>query len=214
MMYGFSAACVLGPIAVTTGSGRMRVLGPCLLILQFAWLSHAAWSRSPTVTLLPSAAHRQAHDELLAFVKQQNGPVWIPAHGGINDQAGKGTGAHGQAIFDLLQLLPKLPDGMLDLAAITDTARLNSLSSRAQQALADFFSRTNEALQERHFAAIVVDLFGSPPVDAWGALFGVQALGGDAPPYVRRSEPLLRQPTALRPLLGYEVHSPYVLLPR
>lgn len=220
MMYGFAAGCVLGPIAAAAHPRWLRVAGPLLLLVQFAWLGHAAWRRDPGRTLFPSAAHRQAHGQLRAFVAAQDGPVWVPGHGHIAWRAGKGTGAHGQAIFDLMQLLPKLPDGMLDLAALTDPAKLAPLSPRARHALATFLASTEASLRGRYFAAVVVDSFGTPPVDAFMALFGAFLTGPDGvpgtadDPYVRRAEPLLSDPDAIRPLLGYEVCLPYALVRR
>ena len=219
MMYGFAAACVLGAIAAANARA-LRVLGPALLLVQFGWLGFAAWQREPSHTLFPSAAHRQAHEQLRAFVERQPGPVWIPGHGHIGYRAGKGTGAHGQAIFDLLQMLPKLPNGMLDTTSLADSARLAHLSPRARQALGAFWSGTADALHERSFAAIVVDQFGWPPVDAFAGLFGALLAGADGvpgsadDPYVRLAGALLDEPDAIRPLLGYVVCRPYALLER
>ncbi|HEX5050544.1 MAG TPA: hypothetical protein VFZ65_02115 [Planctomycetota bacterium] len=225
LLYGFAGACVLGPVAAASlstaaGARWQQLAAPVLLLVQFAWLGEAAWQRDPGTTLLPSAAHRRAHEELFAFVQAQPGPVWIPGHGGISLRAGKGTGAHGQAIFDLLQLLPRAPDGSLDLSALVDREKLGDLSPRGRAAITIWADRTGAALMERRFAAIVADLFGSPPVDAWGGLYAylVAGAGGHAgtgdDPYVRRPGALLTDPRAIDPLLGYEVHSPYVMLPR
>ena len=212
MMYGFAGACVLGPIAATS----LRWLGPLLLLVQFAWLGQQAWQRG-VHTLLPSAAHRRAHEELAAFVQAQPGPVWIPGHGGIALRAGKGTGAHGQAIFDLLQVLPKVPGKGMDLEALVDRTRLASLSARARRAVIALMDSTAAALNERRFAAIVVEETGTamfPLLFAPGLVGADQALGTADDTYVRATGPLLTEPTAIKPLLGYDVHSPYALLPR
>jgi hypothetical protein len=217
MMYGFAAACVLGPIAAVTQTCWLRWLGTLLLLGQFAWLGHAAWLRDPSHTLLPAAAHANAHEELRAFVRAQPGPVWIPAHGGITRSLGKGTGAHGQAIFDLLQLLPRLPDGMFDPAALLDRSKLAHLAERERAAIAGLLDTTVAMLEARHFAAIVVDEVGAHAftfVFAMGLLGADLQLGTADDTYVRAPGPLLTQPTAIRPLLGYDVHSPYALLPR
>src|SRR5690606_5656661 len=134
MMYGFAGACVLGPIAATQPSRILRIACPLLLLAQFAWLGYEAWARSPSKTLLPCAAHRTAHEELREFVKAQAGPVWIPGHGHIAYREGKGTSAHGQAIFDVLQMLPAGPGGF-DLSKLADTSQLDYLSRREQQTL-------------------------------------------------------------------------------
>ena len=216
LMYGFAGACVLGPIAATARARWLAIAGPLLLLAQFAWLGHAAWTRG-LATLVPSAAHRQAHDELVAFVTAQPGPVWIPAHGHVGTRAGKGTGAHGQAIFDLLQALPKLPNGQFDLeAALVDRRRLAALPARTQQAIAALFDRTHAALRERRFAAIVVDETGAGmfPAVFFLGLAGPDGAPGTADdPYVRLPGPMLSEPAALRPLLGFEAHSPYALVP-
>lgn len=206
MMYAFAGACLLGPIAAAEPGHLMRFGGPLLLLVQFGLLGHAAWQREPLRTLLPHPAHRRAHDELLQFVRAQSGPVWIPGHGGITAAASRGTGAHGQAIFDLLQLLPKLPDGQFDLDALVDRRKLQHLSARAREAIGGFHDGVLAALRERRFAAIVVDEVGT---GMFPALF---AAGLDA--YVRSTTPLLTEPTALRPLVGYDVHSPWALVRR
>jgi hypothetical protein len=212
LMYGFAGACVLGPIAATS----LRWLGPLLLLVQFGWLGQQAWQRG-VHTLLPSPAHRRAHDELAAFVQAQPGPVWIPGHGGIALRAGKGTGAHGQAIFDLLQVLPKVPGIGMDLTVLFDPTRLAQVPGRGGVALRALMTTTADALRERRFAAVVIDEVGS---NAFQQVFAAGLVGPDGAPgtaddtYVRAVGPLLTEPTAIKPLLGYDVHSPYALLPR
>lgn len=202
MMYGFASACVLGPIAACHASKTMRIAGPIALIVQFAWLGYAAWQRSPSVTLFPPAAHQKAHDELRAVVEAQDGPVWIPAHGYIAYRAGKGTGAHGQAIFDVMQMLPKLSDGMFDLAALADPAKLAHLPERGREALAALIANPVKALLEKRFAAIVIDQVGA---NDFAGLFAA-GMGG----YARKPGFVISDPTAIKPLLGYKVHSPYL----
>jgi hypothetical protein len=217
MMYGFAAACVLGPIAATSGPRWLRIAGPIVLLAQFTWLGCAAWQRQPSHTLLPSDAHRQAHEQLRAYVAAQPGPVWIPAHGWIAYREGKGTGAHGQAIFDLFQMLPKHADGGFDLAALADPARLAELPRRSREALDAFMTATDVALRERHFAAIVVDEEGT---HAFAVVFAHSLAGPDGKPgtdddpYVRLPGPILTEPDAIRPLLGFDVRRPYALVPR
>jgi hypothetical protein len=220
LLYGFAGACVLGPIAaakVTADAGGVvRVAAVVLLLAQFVWLGAKAWQRG-TATWLPSTAHRQAHDELAAFVARQPGPVWVPAHGAITTRAGKATGAHGQAIFDLLQALPKLPDGMFDLEALIDHSRLDHLPARMQLAITSLIDATAAALRQKRLAAIVVDEVGG---HAFAVVFAAGLAGPDGQPgtgddpYVRMPGQLLANPKALAPLLGFEVHSPYALVPR
>ncbi|HZN40289.1 MAG TPA: hypothetical protein VFD82_15895 [Planctomycetota bacterium] len=227
LLYGFAGACVLGPAAAAAANTRwLQVSVPFLLLVQFVSLGLAAtrpssengrWPRTTRYPMLPSPAHRRAHEELLAFVKSQPGPVWIPGHGGISGQAGKGTSAHGQAIFDLMQLLPRKPDGTFDLATLDDRSKLAHLSERARRALASLLDGTAVALREKRFAAIVVDSVGA---HAFEALFNAGLAGADGQrgtaddPYVRLPGPLLTEPRAISPLFGYEVHSPYALVPR
>lgn len=217
LMYGFVGGCVLAPIAAASHHHRWRRLAPWLLLVQFGWLGYETWQRSPSITLLPSDAHRQAHDELREFVAAQPGPVWVPGHGAISTRAGKGTGAHGQAVFDLLQLLPKGPDGLLDLSAIDAPERLEHLPPFGRRALASLFESSADALRRRRFAALVVDEVGA---HAFVAVFGDgiagvdRVLGTDDDSYVRLPGRLLRAPGAIAPLIGYSVHSPYALVPR
>jgi hypothetical protein len=227
ILYGFAGACVLGPAAAAAANTRrLQLAVPLLLLVQFVSLGLAAtrpsgddgcWPRTTRYPMLPSPAHRRAHEELLAFVKSQAGPVWIPDHGDISAQAGKGRFAHGQAIFDLLQLLPRLPDGMFDLGSLRDPKKLAHLSERAQQALADLLERSDQALREKRFAAIVID---SLDAGAFEALFVAGLAGADGQrgndddPYVRLSDPLLTEPRAINGLSGREVHSPYALVRR
>ncbi len=212
LMYGFAGACVLGPIAAANG----RVLR-CIWLAQFVWLGVVAMERG-TATWLPSAAHRHAHDELAAFVARQGGSVWIPAHGHISTRAGKGAGAHGQAVFDLLQQLPKVEGIGMDLTVLHDPERMAQLPGRGGEAVRSLFSQAFAALRERRFAAVVIDETGGtgqfPYVFALGLLGADQQPGTTDDPYVRSPTPLLREPAAIRPLLGYETHSSYALLPR
>ena len=202
MMYGFASACVLGPIAACHASKVMRIAGPIALIVQFGWLGYAAWQRSPSVTLIPPTSHQKAHDELRAVVEAQNGPVWVPGHGHIAYRAGKGTGAHGQAIFDVMQMLPKLPDGMFDLAALADPAKLAHLPERGREALAALIANPVKALAEKRFAAIIID---KNPADSFAQLFAAGMAG-----YVRKPGFIISEPAAIKPLLGYPAHSPYL----
>jgi hypothetical protein len=70
------------------------------------------------------------------------------------------------------------------------------------------------------FTTIVADKFGSAGIDAWTGLFIIPLSGADGvlgtgdDPYVIKPEAILSNPTALKPLLGYEVHSPHALYRR
>jgi hypothetical protein len=143
--------------------------------------------------------------------------VWIPAHGHIAYRAGKGTGAHGQAIFDLMQMLPKQPDGMFDLSALVDTSKLSHLSERARTALGRAMSNITTTLIEKHYSALIIDEVGAgmfPGLFYAGLVGGDGQLGTQDDPYVRIPGYAISNPKAIKPLLGYVVHSPYVLVRR
>lgn len=218
-MYAFAAAAVLGPLAVARlPRGPLQVTGLVLLALQFALLAWQAARRHPQISLLPSAEHRRAHDQLRTYVAAQDGPVWLPGHGYIGYRAGKGGSAHGQAIFDLLQVLPPGPLGF-DLQALSRIETLTHLPERARTALRAFRDDVDDALQNRRFAAIVLDApselspgtaaFEHP--DLFGtALAGPDLVPGNADdPYVRSSEPDIDERDAIRPLVGYDVRRLY-----
>lgn len=213
LMYGFAAACVLGPIAATHTQKVMRIGGPAILLVTFAWLGYEAWQRNPSATLFPPTAHQEAHEELRNLVAKQDGPVWIPAHGHIAYRAGKGTGAHGQAIFDILQMLPKLPDGSIDFAAIAQPDKVAHLPERGRAAIAAVMTNCPKALAEQRFAAIIVDEIGAglfPALFATGMTGPDGKVGTSDDPYVRVPGHAISEPTAINPLLGFTAHTPYV----
>lgn len=212
MMYGFAAACVLGPAAAAAKARWLQIATPAVLAAQFAILGGFAVHRDPSRTALPSEAHRAAHEELLAYVRAQRRDVLIVGHGGITAQAGKAPGAHGQAIFDLLQVLPRTPNGNLDLAVLLDDDKLSTLPGKAPVALRSFRDGLFAALQQQRYSAIVLDHQIGEQFDGL-FLFGLVGPDGrpDTPDdlYRRRSGPLLRNGPALNPLIGFPVHSPY-----
>ncbi len=214
LVYAFAAACVLGPAAARARERWLAAATPVLLVLQFVILSAIAWHRDPGATALPSAAHRQAHEELEAYVRAQPGPVVMPGHGAITRRAGKPASAHGQAIFDLLQVLPKGTDGNLDLGALIDPVRLAQLPLRTQRALTSFRDGMLDAMAQRRIASIVLDRQIGPQFELL-FLFGLAGADGRQGTaddlYRRRGEPLLTNGEALAPLMGFPVHSPYAL---
>ncbi|MFK7739384.1 MAG: ArnT family glycosyltransferase [Planctomycetota bacterium] len=214
LMYGFSAICILGPIAVARmPRGRLQIAGMLLLAGQFVFLAYRAAERDPAKTLFAPESYTMAHEELRTYVEAQQGPVWIPAHGHIAYRANKSTGAHGQAMFDLLQVLPKLPNGLFDFSALAaPETRLDYLSERGRGALKTMFDSVHETLRDGRFAAIVIDEIGTgmfPVLFAEGMVGADRRMGTADDPYVRREQPLTSQPGATKPLIGFDVRNPY-----
>ena len=221
LLYGYAAACVLGPIAVARlPRGAPQFAGLAVLGLQFAALGWVAFAREPARTLLPSAGHRHAHDQLQAFVARQDGPVWLLGHGWLarrtEHQANGGVGAHAQAIFDLVMLLPAG-----DLSALQHEDRVAHLSARARTALSSLRDDVARALAERRYAAIVLDaateksfgtsLFEHPHLFG-GALAGADGERDTADdPYVRAPGWLVDDPDAITSSIGLDLRFPYAL---
>lgn len=211
LLYGFAAACVLGPIGA-----RGRVL-PALLIAQFGLLFWIQFAPGRLAIALPSDAHRRAHEELARFVAAQPGDVFMPGHGLVTARAGKPACAHGQAIFDLMQVLPKLPSGLMDLSVLTDEARLAALGPRAAAALVSFRDGMLQAMIGKRYSAIVLDEQIGPAYEfmfRYGLHGPDQIPGNDDDLYRRSDQPVISEPTMLRPPIGFVLHSPYALLAR
>ncbi len=195
LVYGFAALCALGPMACFAAARPwQRESALILLLLQFAMLTIDL--RSPAQDpllydprrLLPTSAHRHAFDELRAFVREQDGPVWLPFQGWIAPTEDKPPTAHGQALADLIAHIKRpglRPD---DRAAVALDRSLR------------------ESLQARRFAAIVVQ-------DPYVPVFL-----GDLGPYLEGYEPsatpVVKDPLAVRPLVGMNTHSPRAFVPR
>jgi hypothetical protein len=178
-----------------------------LVLLQFLFLAidvRALWQPGRRTLLfdpgaaLPTKAHRQASEELLAFVRAQPDPVLVPDHGWIAPMAGKPAWWHGQAIGDLLQ-------GLIDpVTNAFDPGRVTVLSPRYRDALQhSFFEPFIALLQARHWSAIVIDRQDHALFEG---LFNLGLAG-----YHQREQPILSHPEALRPLVGREIDSPVVL---
>lgn len=215
LLFAFVGACLLAPVAAANARSVTGGLGACaLLLLQFAslvfdvrcaWLDRPLWLYRPQATQ-PGPGHRRAHEELAAFVRRQPGEVFVLGHGNVSGAVGKPRTAHAQAIFDLLQALPRHPDGTMDLLALLDPDRLARLPGRTGPALQAFYGRFHQALQQQRFAAIVLDLHQ-------GGGFEATFAAGLAGRYRRSPEPLLTEPAALQAPVGMVTHSPYALVP-
>jgi hypothetical protein len=217
MMYGFAGACLLGSIAAVQPAGmpRWRTLTAGMLLGgQFLLLGYLAWNRQPMRTALPSSQHAESHVDLHVYLQQVQGHVFLPGHGGMTRRHGKPASAHGQAVFDLLQALPRTPTGELELAAILDTPRLQQLPGKTGLALLAFRDDVMAALLQQRLGAIVLDAQLGP---AFEQLFVFGVAGPDGQPgtpddrYRRRAESLVKNGPALNPLIGFVVHSPYAL---
>ena len=205
LLYGFVGACLLAPLALTLAtSTRGQTFVTTLLLVQWAMLIvdvRALWQARPVLLYdprhaLPTTAHRQAHEEQLAFLQQARGDVFVLSHGHVAAMAGKPRTAHGQAIHDLLNPMIPVLEGKVGAAA----------TPWQQEVILAFHERFSAALRERRFAAIVLDQ------QVGGAFEGVftNALQGN---YRRRPGPLLTEPAALQPIVGMLTNSPYVLEP-
>jgi hypothetical protein len=215
MMYGFAGLAVVGSIAAAAPA--LRWAGPLLLLVQFGLFANTVYERDPMRTLLPSAAHRRAHDELAAFVAERAGPVWLPTHGYVSTRAQRGTGAHAQAMLDVLAMLPPSANGIPDFTAIVDRDKLAALAPRARLALTSLLDGTIAALRERRYSALVLEGLAD---QVFIGIFGSGFAGDDGrigtadDPYLRQQQQLLSEPTAVQALVGLAVHSPQAWLRR
>ncbi len=195
LVFGFTALCCIGPTAaVTAASARARAWALALLVAQFALLvvdvralgGQRPWLLYDPRLALPHADHRQATAELLEFVRQQPGAVWLPFHGHLGPIAGKQAMAHAQALYDLLPYANNAPAG--DRVLVAMGASLESW------------------LRDRRLAAVVLEQpHGALLLDVFHFAFEG---------YERRPGELLTVPTAIRPLIGMVTDSPYAMVPR
>ncbi|MCR9244530.1 MAG: hypothetical protein NXI31_05820 [bacterium] len=206
LIYGFASACVLGT------AGAFHVRAQWLLILQFGFLFWFDFRPDRMRVALPTEAHAEAHRELADYVRKQPRDVFLPGHGYITARAGKPACAHGQAIFDLMQVLPRLPNGMLDVLVLADEQRLATMSPRVREALVSYRDGMIRAMTTKSYSAIVLDtqLAGS-----FKYMFALAIDGPDGKPntpddfYRRRPGFVISKPRALNALVGYEAHSPF-----
>jgi hypothetical protein len=203
VMYGFAAGAVLLallPTVLTTARGRLSALA--LVLLQFVLLvvdpralyqsERPALLYDPRV-LLPQAAHRQASEQLVQFLRQQPGEVLVPFHGQIAALAGKGAGLHAQALFDLYQLFRYHLDHKTG-------------SPRAKRALDALMASLQTGMQQRRWSVMVLDTLR-------GAALENLVLTPMGEGTYRRVPSPLEQLTGLRALIGMETGAAYVLEP-
>ncbi len=72
------------------------------LIFSFCLLQFGLLTYNP-VDQLPSAADKKAGDDLIKYLSNIEGEVFIPDHGYLNELAGKQTYAHHSAIWDVMR---------------------------------------------------------------------------------------------------------------
>lgn len=207
LIYGFGIACVLGP----AGAARWRWL-PVLLLVQFGILLSIALAPGRRAVALPTPAHEKAHEELAAYVRAQPREVFLPGHGYVTARAGKNACAHGQAIFDLMQVLPRTPDGVLDVLVLADETRLAEMSPRVREALVSYRDGMVRAMTSRSFSAIVLDtqIGGAFELMFRYGIYGPDMVAGNEDDlYRRRPGFVISDPKALNPLVGFVAHSPY-----
>lgn len=197
LLYAFAAGCVLLPLCCAVGRPGLWLL----VLLQFLLLTfdvRSLWLPRPVLlaagpAAIPAAAHRTASMELLAFLRAQDGDVWVPFHGHLAALAGKPRTAHAQAMHDLLQMA-------------RDPERTATLSPRARTAVVGFHERCTADLLRGRFGAVVLD-------QPLGPVFEDIFASGLAR-YRRRDGVLLEDGRALQPVVGMETHTPYALVPR
>jgi len=206
LVFAFTAGCVLAPIAAASLRGAWaRRAGIGLLALQFVLLvidPRSLWlDRDVLLTgnsrFVPSAAHRHASEQMVEFLRGVEGPVMLPFHGYVSTLAGKPAYAHAQAMHDLVQMIAK-PGESLSLDST------EHLSPRALEAVAGFVQSMTAAMLERRFTAIVLDRPSGP-------VFQILFTGG-LEAYRETDQRPIGQPGAIRPAIGMQTDSPFVLV--
>ena len=208
LVFAFTAGCVLAPIAAASFQNpRARLAGLALLALQFVLLvfdPRSLWLERPALLMgsprfVPTEAHLQASEEVVAYLRTVDGPVMLPFHGHLATMVGKPITAHAQAIGDLVQLIAK-PGEPISLEST------EHLSPRALAAVFDFFEATTAAMAQKQYGAILLD---RPSGAVFQNLFTVGLSS------YRDAEPVpIRLGLAIQPTVGMPTHSPYVLLPK
>lgn len=213
LLFALAAGCLLAPIGALSGvHARTRWLGLGLLALQFVLLvvdPRSLWTERPLLMtgssrFLPTAAHRQASEELVGWLRQVEGDVFVPFHGNLAALAGKPRTAHAQAMFDIMQVFLGDP-ATTPMQKLLDPEFAATLSPRMHEALTGFFDRFLAAFRGR-FSALVLDLPHGPVFEA--------VFAAELHRWRRAPAPPIGRPPDLRPAVGMRTASPYALLPR
>lgn len=95
-------------VALDRDQPRVALLLHAALCIQFLALTYDPRN------LIPGQSQRAAWSAIVERVRAADGPVWLPMHGHIAEQAGKGSGAHLEAVYAVQ---------MSGVDAVTDTMR-------------------------------------------------------------------------------------------
>ncbi len=124
------AVAVLGALALDCArSGRIRAVAYGLLVVQFGWLIYVT---TDIGRLVPTEADRRAGDGFVAALGAIDGPVLVPFHGWLAEQAGKSSGGHPVAVTDVLR-------------------------GGDERAIESYRESTREKLESGYYRAIVLD---------------------------------------------------------
>ena len=102
----------VGAVFFGIGAVRLRVwvesLRPHATIAASALLYGAICAQLASLAFnpaaqVPSRAHAEAGERVEAFIRDQSGPLYAPAHGYLAARSGHGFGAHAVAVWDVLR---------------------------------------------------------------------------------------------------------------
>lgn len=179
---------------------RARTAGAVLVALQFALLLvdvRALWQPERPLLpaaaseLLPRASHREATEQLVAWLRNQPGEVLVPFHGHLPRLAGKRPSAHGQALADIMQRLAK------DLES-------GRSSTHGAMALESMMASCDRTFGPGGVDAVLLELPHGPVFEAFFSRWLTAFERSDVQP--------IAVPQALQPTVGMVTHSPYVLV--
>ncbi len=179
---------------------RARTAGAVLVALQFALLLvdvRALWQPerpllpAASSQLLPRASHREATEQLVAWLRSQPGEVLVPFHGHLPRLAGKRPSAHGQALADIMQRLAK------DLES-------GRSSTHGAMALESMMASCDITFGPGGVDAVLLELPHGPVFEAFFARWLTD--------FERSPLQPIADPQALQPAVGMVTHSPYVLV--
>jgi hypothetical protein len=199
LMYALAGGAVLSGCALGTLCSRWARWSALLLaVLQFGLLAYDPGR------FLPRAEHRRASEELVRFLRGQEGDVLVPFHGNLAALAGKPRTAHAQAMFDMLQMVLSDFDAGRRLEELPGAGNPFGLTGRRREAMLAMVASFREALTSGRVGTVVLE---QPHGHAFEAdhTFGPWLQG-----FRRLPESPVEEPLALNPRVGMPTHSPYV----